>query len=255
MNKPIVCYDVETTGLNPKEDFIIQLAMVKFDRDTFEILDEKNWLIKPAHKYTISPQAFAVHGISKEKLDAEGVYMKDIIPELDEFIKDCDFLTYNGNSFDIKFLYKDLGMFGYDLKLDDRMYYDAFAMECRFVPRNLSTVYRKYTGKELEGAHDAFNDVKATVEVFKGQMESQALTYTDINEYQENSLLSPDGSIRNTAKAGEPMKIVFNIGKYKDSEFIEVCNNDPGYIQWFKENVASPYTMKKLREYYKANRV
>jgi DNA polymerase-3 subunit epsilon len=251
MEKNIICYDVETTGLNPQEDFIIQLSMVKFDRNSFEIIDEKNWYIKPAHKYTINPQAQEKHGISKEWLDNNGIYLKDIIQEIDEFIKDCDFLTYNGNSFDIKFLYKDLKLWGYELDLNNRKFYDSFGMECRFNPRNLSFIYNKYTGKDLEGAHNALADVKATIEVFSHQKEQYKLSWDDLNDFQENNLLSPEGSIRNAAAAGEEPRIVFAIGKYKDSEFMEVYRKDPGYIKWFSENVATSYTLNILREYYK----
>ena len=250
MEKNIICYDVETTGLNPQEDFIIQLSMVKFNRN-FEIIDEKNWYIKPAHKYTINPQAQEKHGISKEWLDNNGIYLKDIIQEIDEFIKDCDFLTYNGNSFDIKFLYKDLKLWGYELDLSNRKFYDSFGMECRFNPRNLSYIYNKYTGKELDEAHNALADVKATIEVFSHQKEQYNLSWEDLNEFQENNLLSPEGSIRNAAATDEEPRIVFAIGKYKDSEFMEVYRKDPGYIKWFSENVTTPYTLNILREYYK----
>lgn len=250
MEKNIICFDVETTGLNPQEDFIIQLSMVKFNRN-FEIIDEKNWYIKPAHKYTISPQAQEKHGIFKEWLDKNGIYLKDIIQIIDKFIKDCDFLTYNGNSFDIKFLYKDLKLWGYELDLSNRKFYDSFGMECRFNPRNLSYIYNKYTGKELDEAHNALADVKATIEVFSHQKEQYNLSWEDLNEFQENNLLSPEGSIRNAAAADEEPRIVFAIGKYKDSEFMEVYRKDPGYIKWFSENVATPYTLNILREYYK----
>lgn len=250
MNNYIVAYDVETTGLNPKEDFIIQLSMIKFEKDTFNQVAKKNWYIKPAHNYTINPQAQAVHGISKEWLDANGIYLKDIISEIDEMVKDSDFLTYNGNSFDIKFLYKDLQMWGYELELENRKYYDSFAMECRFAPRDLSSVYKKYTGETLSGAHNAMADVEATIRIFMEQMTKHKIGWGDINDFQENTLLTPDGSIRNAAAAGEPLRIVFNVGKYKDSEFMEICAKDPGYIKWYMENIASNYTKKFLKKYY-----
>ena len=70
-NKFIVCWDVETTGLNPKEDFMIQLAVSKFSKETMEIIESKKWYVKPAHNYTISPQAQAVHGLTKEFIEAD----------------------------------------------------------------------------------------------------------------------------------------------------------------------------------------
>jgi hypothetical protein len=85
-------------------------------------------------------------------------------------------------------------------------------------------------------------------------MQTHGLTYEDINEYQENNLLTPDGTIRNVAAADEELKIVFAVGKYKDSEFMDVIKKDPSYIKWYMENLASDYTKKVLREYYTKNR-
>lgn len=253
-NKFIVCWDVETTGLNPKEDFMIQLAVSKFSKETMEIVESKKWYVKPAHNYTISPQAQAVHGLTKEFIDANGVYFKELAPEFFKMIEDADLLTYNGNTFDIKFLNEECKRWGLPLPIVGKNFYDAFAMECRFHPRNLSAVYKTYTGKDLEGAHDALADVHATIDVFRHQLQTQGVTFDEIDTWQENNLLTPDGSIRNAAAAGEPLKIVFAVGKYKDSEFMEISKKDPNYIKWYMENIASDYTKDVLKKYYIANR-
>lgn len=253
-NKFIVCWDVETTGLNPKEDFMIQLAVSKFSKETMEIVESKKWYVKPAHNYTISPQAQAVHGLTKEFIDANGVYFKELAPEFFKMIEDADLLTYNGNTFDIKFLNEECKRWSLPLPIVGKNFYDAFAMECRFHPRNLSAVYKTYTGKDLEGAHDALADVHATIDVFKHQLQTQGVTFDEIDTWQENNLLTPDGSIRNAAAAGEPLKIVFAVGKYKDSEFMEISKKDPNYIKWYMENIASDYTKDVLKKYYVANR-
>lgn len=254
MNDFIICFDIETTGLNPKEDFIIQLAALKFRKDNNEFIAKKSWYIKPAHAYTISPQAEAVHGLSKEFIDKNGVYFKDIADEFISLIKDADYLTYNGNSFDVKFLYEEFKRWDIEMPIDGKKFYDAFSMECRFAPRDLGSVYKKYTGEVFEDAHDAYKDCEATITVFLNQMKHYNLSYNDINEFDENTLLTPDGSIRNAAKPGDPKRLVFAIGKYKDSEFMDVYKKDPGYTKWFFENVASKYTLNLLREYYKENR-
>jgi DNA polymerase-3 subunit epsilon len=253
-NKFIVCWDVETTGLNPKEDFMIQLAVSKFSKETMEIIESKKWYVKPAHNYTISPQAQAVHGLTKEFIEANGVYFKELAPEFFKMIEDADLLTYNGNTFDIKFLNEECKRWGLPLPIVGKNFYDAFAMECRFHPRNLSAVYKSYTGLDLEDAHDALADVNATIEVFKNQVIKHGVTFDEIDTWQENNLLTPDGSIRNTAAAGEELRIVFAVGKYKDSEFMEITKKDPGYIKWYMENIASDYTKNVLSKYYAKNR-
>ena len=254
MKDYIVCWDVETTGLNSKEDSIIQLAAIKFHKDSFRIIDSKCWYIKPAHAYTISPQAQEGHGLTKEFIDKNGVYFKDIAQEFFSMIEDADLLTYNGNSFDIKFLNEASRRWNLSLPCSGKKFYDAYSMECRFTPRNLSSMYKKYTGEDLEDAHDALGDVRATIAVFNKQMEVHGLTYDEIDEYQENNLLTPDGTIRNAAAAGEETRIVFAVGKYKDSEFMEVAKKDPGYIKWYMENLAADYTKNILKEYYAKNK-
>ena len=250
MNMFLCAYDVETTGLSKQHDFIIQLSCIKLDKETMNEVGRRDWYIKPAHAYTIDPKATEVHGLTKEFIEANGKTIKEIADDFLSFIDGCDFLTYNGNTFDIQFLYKDFGMFGYDLKLEDRKFYDAYAMECKFRPRTLSYIYSDYTGKILDGAHNAIKDVEATIEVFKKQMEIYVdNSWNEAGKMQENQLLTPDGSIR--MPNPENGNIVFAHGKYKDAEFMEIYKKDPSYVKWFMENVASNYTKNVLRKYYK----
>lgn len=249
MKKYLVSYDVETTGLSPQNDFIIQLSCIKVEKATMVEVDRRDWYIKPAHAYTIDPKATEVHGLTKEFIEEHGKTIKEIADDFLGFIEDCDFLTYNGNTFDIQFLYKDFSMFGYDLKLEGRMFYDAYAMECTFRPRTLAYIYHDYTGKILDGAHNAIKDVEATIEVFKKQKEIFLDDNWDkVDNMIENQLLTPDGSIRRPSWNSE--MIVFARGKYKDCEFMEVYRKDPSYVKWFTTNVASSYTLDVLRGYF-----
>lgn len=255
MQNNVVCFDVETTGLNPVNNFIIQLAMVKFDLKTFETIDQRNWYIKPAHVYEISPEAQSKHGITKEFLEENGVTIKSIAQEIIDFVSDSDYLTFNGNTFDVKFLYKDLEMFGFTLPMKDKIFYDAFSLYKTYHPSTLEAIYKNYTGKDLEGSHNAFNDVNATIEVFK---HLQKETGVDIAEWAESpscQMLSPEGSIRRASHPGSDENIiVFACGKHKDEEICEVLAKDYQYTKWFAENVASQYTRDILRKYVQEKR-
>lgn len=253
MNKYITCLDIETSGLNAKEDRIVQFAAIKFDKETFEEVKSISHIIKPSGRYEIAPQAQEKHGLTKEYIETNGILFGTIIDEVLEMLNDSDILSYNGNTFDIKFLCEEFSRNGKTFPLDGRRFYDAFAMECKFNPRDLSSVYKRYTGKELEGAHDAFEDVKATIEVFKAQMGSRELDYNDIDLWNENNLISPEGSLR-LAGSPNPNLLVFNMGKYKESEVIDIAKKDPGYMRWFLENVASSHTKKMIQEYYRKNK-
>ena len=250
MNKNIVCFDVETTGLSPIEDYIIQLAMVKFDSQTFQIIDSRNWYIEPAHTYTITSGVYEDHGLTKEFLQENGVSLKDIAPEILQFVDDSDYLTYNGNSFDVKFIYKDLALFGFEFPIEGKVFYDAFSLYKIYHPSTLSAVYKSYTGEELDGAHDALADVKATIKVFECIQQEQSKELDEWSEMKECQMLSPEGSIRQATNMGKDGDyIVFSQGKYKDAEFYEVLQKDPSYVRWFGQNVATPYTKKVLNEY------
>lgn len=248
MNKYIVAFDVETTGLSIKEDYIVQLAMVKIDRKTFNAIDSRNWYIEPAHAYTFKVPEEEFH-ITKEFLKENGVSLKDICPEIIEFVKDSDYLTYNGNSFDVKFLYKDMQLFGYEFPMEGKVFYDAFATYKLYHPSTLSAVYKNMTGKTLEDAHDALADVKATIEVFGALINEQHVSQVDLAELKENQMLSPEGSIRRATNMGGEDYIVFANGKYRDTEFCEVYKKDPSYVKWWGENVASAYTKSLINKY------
>ena len=247
--KDIVAFDVETTGLNPQKDYIIQLAMIKLDGETLEVKEQKKCYVRPEGEYEITPQAFEKHGITKEFLKQNGVNLRSVGQKIIDFFDGCDILTYNGNSFDVNFLYSNLKAVGFDFNIDGRTFYDAFLMYKKLHPSTLEAVYKYYTGEELEGAHDAYNDVKATIEVFKHLHSTEGLIREDMNSMDENILYSPEKSI--TVRLMDDDKlIVFAMGKYKDEEFMTVCKKDPQYIKWFFDNVASIYTKTILKQYY-----
>lgn len=254
----IVAFDVETTGLDTSKDFVIQLSGVKFDKD-FNILGEFNEYVCPKYDFEIADGAFEKHGITKDFLLSVGKWMEVVGKEFLEFISNCDLLSYNGNRFDVKILSKDLKAAGLDLDLN-RTFYDALALEVKLQPRTLDTIYKKYTGKDLENAHNALYDVKATIEIFKHQMNSfkqdveisadpNVAVFDYVANFEESQIFDVDGMFKK-----EDDKIVFIKGKYKGAEFIEVASKDPGYINWYMKNPDfSNHTKNILRNYYIIN--
>ena len=249
--RTIVAIDVETTGLDPQNDYIVQLSAVKFDAETFDILDSINYMILPQHKFVMSPGALRTHGYTEEFIKDNGVYIRDIADYVIKFIGDSDYLTYNGNNFDFKFLVKDFKLAGYDFPIENRKFYDSYAMECKFSPRDLRSVYKNYTGEDFENAHDALADVKATIKVFQKQLYSYFLSPDDVSDWPENNLLSIGGSIRYAQGADTEPLIVFAVGKYKDSDVYKVMVDDPSYCRWWATNVASERDRNIVKEYCK----
>jgi len=250
-HKKVCIFDTETTGLSKQFDWIIQLSAVKFDKESFEVLGTFNEYIKPAGKYEIHPDAEATHGLSKEFIEANGRPLKEVGPEFLEFCKDCDLMGYNSNNFDELMAYKDFTYSKLVWPVKDVQHYDVLGMERRIHPMNLGSVFERYKGVTMEQAgltaHDALSDVKATLEVFKCQMEF--LDWKTIDEWRENQLLTPDGTVRNAAAQDQPLKIVFAQGKYRDYDVYEVMKQDPGYLKWAAKAMFSSYTLELVRQY------
>lgn len=253
MSKHIVAFDVETTGLSFKDDYIIQLSAIKFD-ENFNTIATIDHLIKPICDFEIAEGAFEKHGISKEMIAENGVDLIDAAKEFLEFIKGCDMLSYNGRNFDVRMISKDFCSVGLDFDFTNRIFFDSLLLEQKLNPRTLETVYKRYTGKDLANAHNALYDVGATIEIFKHQLKTfaeQNVTLDDIMGFEESHIFCVDGMI----KKDEDGNILFAKGKYKDQEFMSIAKSDVGYIKWFMNNTEFDNSTKNtLREYYKLHR-
>lgn len=249
MKKQIVAFDVETTGLSFSDDFILQMSASKFDAETFEVLEDFNeYVIPPVENWKIEEGAYAKHGLTKEFILEHGRPLKEVAAEFLEFVGDNDTLSHNGQHFDTRMILKDFKLVGLDFNIN-RVFFDSYKLEMLLHPRTLETIYESYTGKKFDGAHNAINDVHATIEVFKNQVEifkQQEKTLDDIKAMEESNIFCIDGMIK---KNGED--ILFAKGKYKDVEFMEVATKDVSYIKWFMgNNDFSEHTKNTLRKYY-----
>lgn len=231
MTNNIVAFDLETTGLNTQTDHIIQIGLVKFDKSTYEELGHIMFYIKPETNFSIDPYAQEKHGISKDFVIENGVLLRDVWSEISEFIGDCDILSYNGNSFDVPMLYNNLKRYNLEFDFVSRKYYDSMVVERKRIQYKLSETYKRYTGEELEDAHDALADVRATVQVFKHQFEQVPDMFNDT----EFTMISPEGFV----KINDDNELVFTSGKYRGKRTNDICKTDPSYIRWVVEKFSS----------------
>lgn len=242
MAKEIVAFDLETSGLDIQKDYILQLCLIKFDYNTLNIIGEKCWYIKPTADFTINEEAEKVTGITKEFILKNGVLLKDIWGEAKDFIADCDILTYNGTHFDVPMLYHNLKREKLLFDFSCRKYFDSYLFEKKMQSLKLADVYKKYTKTELENAHDALYDVKATIEIFKYQKEN----FIDVIPENEMICISPDGFL----KLNDENKLIFKQGKYKNKTTNEICKTDPKYIKWVIENFSKETVEAIKKEWY-----
>lgn len=252
-NKNLVIFDVETTGISKQLDWIIQLSAIKIDKKTLKVIDEFDSYVIPAGQWVINPAATEINGLTEDFIKKNGKTLKEIGPKFIEFCEGADMGGYNSNTFDIMFLYKDFTYSGLQFDFDNRTWYDVYVSELRLHPNNLGNVFQRYYNKTMEDygldAHNSLSDVKATWGVLSAQLKTHNLTLDEMAEWNENQMLTPDGSIRNAARVGDVSLLVMTKGKYKDIDVYEVMKQDPDYMRWWAEKVASKYTLGKVREY------
>lgn len=242
MTPQIVCFDTETTGLDVQNDSIIQLSLVKFDSATFVEIEALDWYIMPSVPFVIAPAAEAVHHISREILEQQGISLREVYPQLVAFVEGCDILSYNGNGFDARILYYNLLREGLSFDFDKHIFYDAYIIETARTSRRLGDVYRRYYGHDFEDAHNSLADVRATIAVFQKQVELCKAEGMDVH-FPEFDFVSVDGFL--ALKEGH---FVLAQGKYRGRTVTEIAKEDASYMDWVCKTCAAPTRQYIIRE-------
>ncbi|MBP5182399.1 MAG: 3'-5' exonuclease [Lentisphaeria bacterium] len=165
-DRPVVFFDLETTGINIATDRIIEISVVKvFPGGEKEV---KTRLINP--EMHIPEESTKIHGITDEDVKDAPTF-RAISKNFLLYLENCDLGGYNIIKFDIPMLAKEFSRAGLHLDMTGRRVADAYNIFCRMEPRNLSAAYRFYYGKKMLSAHSAEADTLATVAVFEAQME------------------------------------------------------------------------------------
>lgn len=224
-NKGAVFFDLETTGLDVSKDRIVQIAIVKISLSGEK--EEKNVVVNPT--IPIPKEASDVHGINNEMVKDKPTF-KQVAKSFYEYIKDCDLFGYNILNYDLPLLVEELLRAGVEFNFDNVRKVDVMTIYKKLYPRDLSSCYKQYTGKVLEGSHDALNDTRATVDAFMGMLQQESeLSDKSVDDLQEfsgvdNTRVDFAGKfIRNEAGI-----ICFNFGKSKG---VPVAN-DLGFLDW-----------------------
>lgn len=222
--KPLVFFDLETTGISVANDRIVQIAVFKQNIDGTQ--EEKCVLINPL--MNIPKDASDVHGITNEMVKDSPTF-KSISKSFYEFIKGCDLGGYNILGFDLPLLVEEFIRAGVEVDFSDCKFLDVMNIYKKLYPRNLSACYKHYTGKELENSHDALVDTKATVSIFQQMLLQEKELPQDFDElcsysqYNENIVDFAGKFARNESNV-----ICYNFGKNKGKP----VSNDLGLLDW-----------------------
>ena len=249
LKKPIVFFDLETTGLNISTDRIIEISMLKIHPNGDQEIKTRR--LKPVdlngNQIPLSEAVKELTHISDEDL-ADKPTFKEISKSLAEWIKGCDLGGYNSNRFDIPLLAEEFLRCNVDIDLRKSCFVDVQVIFNKKEQRTLTAAYRFYCDKELEGAHGAEADITATYEVLKAQLDRYPDLQNDIEFLSDFSCHNNNVDYAGRFIYNEKREEIVNFGKHKGKKLAEVLLTDRGYYDWMMQGDFSLDTKRILTE-------
>lgn len=247
LKKPIVFFDLETTGVDITHDRIVEISLIKVMPNGEET--ERTRRVNPGMH--IPEAATAVHGISDEDVANEPMF-RQIARSLANELTGCDLAGFNSNRFDIPMLDQEFQRADVDFDFSRARFIDVQTIFHKKEPRNLVAAYRFYCGKELDGAHSANADTDATYEVLKAQLEHYPDLPCDVEALADFASQSRNVDFTGRLVYDENRREIVNFGKYKGRVAAEVLRDDPSYYDWimrgdFTKNTKDCFTRIYMR--------
>ena len=243
LKRPIVFFDLETTGVDTAKDRIVEISMVKVMPDGEEIVRTR--LINP--QMHIPEDATAVHGITDEDVKDQPTFAQ-IAKSLSQFIEGCDFGGFNSNRFDLPMLVEEFLRAGVDVDFKNRKFIDVQNIFHKMEQRTLVAAYKFYCSKDLTDAHSAEADTRATYEVLKAQLDRYSELQNDVAALAEFSSRGETVDYAGRIVYNDKGEEVFNFGKYKGVKVSEVFQREPSYYDWMMNGDFPLYTKKVITE-------
>lgn len=258
LTRDLCFFDLESTGLNVIRDRIIQIAIIKYFAKGREP-EELSMLINPG--IPISEEAMRVHGITPKDVANKPTFVQ-VAQKIYDFIGNADLAGYNSNRFDVPMLQEEFARAGIDFDIDHRRMIDIQRIFYKMESRNLRAAVRFYCDKDLENAHDALADVKATIDVFEGQLRRyEGQDYEDDdgkvfknpirNDMQavfeftkDEKVLDITQRLRLTPEG----EVVFNFGKYVGRPVAQTLVEDKQYYHWILNKEFSVQVKKLVKK-------
>ena len=228
LKRPLIVFDIESTGISPRKDRIIELAAIKVMPDGSEI--EKCWLLNPT--IPIPPETTAIHGISDEIVKDCPTFAEKA-DEIFAFFEGCDVSGFNADRFDIPCLEEEFARTGRNFASSSRRHVDVQRIYHKMEPRDLTSAVRLYLGRDHAGAHGAEADTRATLEVLKAQMARYPQlpkTSAEMDEYLAPR--DPMNADRNGLLRWVDGELTVNFGRKKGESLRRLLINEPNYLRW-----------------------
>ncbi len=243
LKRPIIFFDLETTGVDTSSDRIVEVSMIKVMPDGERITKTRR--INP--EMHIPESSSAIHGIYDEDV-VDCPTFKKIARSLMEFVEGCDFGGFNSNRFDMPVLVEELLRAGVEVDFKRRNFIDVQNIFHKKEQRTLIAAYKFYCDKNLEDAHSAEADTLATYEVFLAQLERYDDLPKDIEGLAEFSTHNKSVDFAGRIIYDENGVEVFSFGKHRGVSVAELFEREPSYYDWMMKGDFPLYTKRVITE-------
>lgn len=262
LKKPLAFFDLETTGVNIATDKIVEIAILKIQPNGEEQVYQKR--VNPGRPIPLASSMF--HGIYDEDV-VDLPKFNSLAPEIADFIGDADLAGYNSNKFDIPMLMEEFLAAGVDFSLVGRAFVDVQNVFHQMEQRTLKAAYKFYCEKNLDNAHTAEADVRATYEVLKAQLskyenvpfenkqgEVSCPVVNDVALLHDFTNLTKPVDFAGRLVYDEDGEVTINFGKHKGKKVTTVFEVEPSYYAWMQNGDFPLYTKKVLEELWNTHK-
>lgn len=244
LKRPLFFFDLETTGIDITKDRIVEISYIKVLPNGNE--ESKTMRVNP--EMHIPEASTAVHHITDEDVKDCPTF-KEIAKSVEQALDGCDIAGFNSNHFDVPMLAQEFLRAGINFDFSRRKFVDVQNIYHKLEKRTLTAAYKFYCGKNLEDAHSALGDTRATYEVLKAQLDH----YPDDLKNDVDFLADYSQMNRNFDLAGRMIYndknvVVFNFGKHKGVPVIDVLRREPGYFNWMMQGDFPLETKQRLTQ-------
>ncbi|MBQ0023974.1 MAG: 3'-5' exonuclease [Prevotellaceae bacterium] len=246
LSKPIIFFDLETTGVDVAKDRIVELCYIKVFPNGNE--ESKSMRINPG--MPIPKASTEVHGITDADV-ADCPKFSDIADDLYATFDGCDLAGFNSNKFDIPLLCEEFFRLNMNFDISKCKCVDVQNIYHKLERRTLVAAYKYYCGKDLENAHSAFADTRATLEVLEAQLDKYPEDLkNDISFLSEYSKMNNNADFAGRMIYDENGEVLFNFGKHKGRKVVDVLRIEPSYYNWMMQGDFPQNTKQVLQKVY-----
>lgn len=244
LKRPLFFFDLETTGIDITKDRIVEISYIKVHPNGNE--ESKTMRVNPGMH--IPEASTAVHHITDEDVKDCPTF-KDIAPSIEQELEGCDIAGFNSNHFDVPMLAQEFLRAGINFDFSHRRFVDVQNIYHKLEKRTLTAAYKFYCGKNLEDAHSALGDTRATYEVLKAQLDHYPEDLkNDVDFLADYSQMNRNFDLAGRMVYNDKNEVVFNFGKHKGVPVVDVLRREPGYFNWMMQGDFPLETKQRLTQ-------